>query len=449
MSSNIEMQETNNWIEEITSKNQIKYYEYKNFHNIEKIGNNDFNDFGEVYRAKWKNSDQYFTLKSLNLDNVTVKEIIYEFELHREVDFQKNIIQFFGITNEENQNDQSRQYLIVMEYADSGSLQSYLKENFIKLSWEDKYKLAYQLAYISLDIRMNIIDIEIDWQLSLEIIMKEFKSDISWNNNECVAFNIKNYLEILPTMSLLNKRNPEIYPRSICVRSYDQLKERLEKANISVNHKLHFFNGRIFHEAIKGIVNKRCEEVIKWEQGKGITRIIKCMSNRNCSLIPQYGTNVKVKQKFVKYTFDRWVGCYLETGDNMKNRWSSLDLSDLWNCHNLVTFRSSSIQRTDDNNINGIKYDNRADNLEWIIPKENAERRNSISLASDTLKIAVCRISECCSGKQKTSGCWRWMYYEDHIESDPNEEWREIELDSWKFRVSSLGRIQLTNGVIT
>lgn len=78
MSSNIEMQETNNWIEEITSKNQIKYYEYKNFHNIEKIGNNDFNDFGEVYRAKLKNSDQYFTLKSFNLDNVTVKEIIYE-----------------------------------------------------------------------------------------------------------------------------------------------------------------------------------------------------------------------------------------------------------------------------------------------------------------------------------------------------------------------------------
>ncbi|PKC68972.1 hypothetical protein RhiirA1_456581 [Rhizophagus irregularis] len=45
--------------------------------------------------------------------------------------------------------------------------------------------------------RMNIIDIEIDWKLSLEIIMKEFRSDISWNsNNECVAFNIKNYLEI-------------------------------------------------------------------------------------------------------------------------------------------------------------------------------------------------------------------------------------------------------------
>ncbi|CAI2183777.1 20196_t:CDS:2 [Funneliformis geosporum] len=33
-----------------------------------------------------------------------------------------------------------------MEYADGGALKSYLKENFLHLEWDDKYKLAYQLA---------------------------------------------------------------------------------------------------------------------------------------------------------------------------------------------------------------------------------------------------------------------------------------------------------------
>ena len=33
-----------------------------------------------------------------------------------------------------------------MEYADGGTLKKYLKENFKNLSWEDKYKLVFQLA---------------------------------------------------------------------------------------------------------------------------------------------------------------------------------------------------------------------------------------------------------------------------------------------------------------
>jgi serine/threonine protein kinase len=33
-----------------------------------------------------------------------------------------------------------------MEYADGGSLQNYLKRNFSKLTWNDKYNLAYQLT---------------------------------------------------------------------------------------------------------------------------------------------------------------------------------------------------------------------------------------------------------------------------------------------------------------
>ena len=40
-----------------------------------------------------------------------------------------------------------KKYLLVMEYADGGSLRNYLKENFDNLNWKVKYKLSYQLAY--------------------------------------------------------------------------------------------------------------------------------------------------------------------------------------------------------------------------------------------------------------------------------------------------------------
>jgi hypothetical protein len=71
--------QTNNsidWIEESIAKRHIKYYEYKYFSNIKEIG---IGSFGKVYRANWKNSEQYLALKSFfNLDNITVKEIIHE-----------------------------------------------------------------------------------------------------------------------------------------------------------------------------------------------------------------------------------------------------------------------------------------------------------------------------------------------------------------------------------
>ncbi|RIA86482.1 hypothetical protein C1645_807770 [Glomus cerebriforme] len=136
----------NKWIEEAISKNHIKYYDYKCFTNIKKIKNNSFEKF---YRANWKNSEQCFALKSfLNFDDVTVKEILFELELQHKIDFYNNIIRLYGITAKESKNDQLKKYLLVMEYVDGNSLQSYLKETFKNLTWEDKYKLAYQLTCI-------------------------------------------------------------------------------------------------------------------------------------------------------------------------------------------------------------------------------------------------------------------------------------------------------------
>ncbi|CAB4438307.1 unnamed protein product [Rhizophagus irregularis] len=102
MQNNENINEWTNWIEEAIIKQHIKYYEYENFKNIQEVGSG---AFGKL-------------------------------KLQREVDFHDNIIRFYGITKFES----------VMEYANGGTLRDYLNENFNRLSWDDRYNLAHQLA---------------------------------------------------------------------------------------------------------------------------------------------------------------------------------------------------------------------------------------------------------------------------------------------------------------
>ncbi|EXX76365.1 Rad53p [Rhizophagus irregularis DAOM 197198w] len=135
-----------NWIEETIANKHIKYYEYKYFSEIQEIG---IGGFAKVYRARWKMTGKYFALKTFyNFEKISVKEIVNEIEIHREVDYHDNIIRFYGITKPEldNQSDQMKKYYLVFEYADGGSLRHYLKNNFKDLSWHDKISFAYQLS---------------------------------------------------------------------------------------------------------------------------------------------------------------------------------------------------------------------------------------------------------------------------------------------------------------
>ncbi|EXX63956.1 Cdc15p [Rhizophagus irregularis DAOM 197198w] len=148
---NIEMQDTENinewinWIEESIDKEHLNYYEYNQFNNFKEIG---AGSFGKVFRANLKNLEKNFALKSFfNINNATMKEIVRELKIQRKVDFHDNIIRCYGVTKFMSENhDNNINYMLVMEYANSGSLRNYLKNNFNKLTWDNKYLMAYQLA---------------------------------------------------------------------------------------------------------------------------------------------------------------------------------------------------------------------------------------------------------------------------------------------------------------
>ncbi|PKK62195.1 kinase-like protein [Rhizophagus irregularis] len=134
----------NKWIEEAISKNFFKYYEFEQFYNIQEIGSG---GFGKVYRANWKNSLKRYAIKTFfNINDATVKAIVREIQLQREVDFHDNVIRFYGVTTSIKEN-QRKEYSLVIEYAENGTLRKYLKENFKNLSWDNKFDLAFQLVY--------------------------------------------------------------------------------------------------------------------------------------------------------------------------------------------------------------------------------------------------------------------------------------------------------------
>ncbi|CAB5382565.1 unnamed protein product [Rhizophagus irregularis] len=103
--------------------------------------------FGDVYRAIWKKSENsVVALKAFENNKTIIKEIVNEIKLMHKVNFHTNIIRFFGITKRKDEYDMDSNYLLILEYADSGTLGNYLKENFNKLDWSIKLQFAIQTA---------------------------------------------------------------------------------------------------------------------------------------------------------------------------------------------------------------------------------------------------------------------------------------------------------------
>ncbi|CAJ0828482.1 176_t:CDS:2 [Entrophospora sp. SA101] len=112
------------WLDDAIKNEHINLYEYGSFVDFELIGKG---ACGRVFRARSTRYQKTMALKELN--NVSFDLLVNEMKQHRKVESHDNII---------------RQYILVVEYADSGTLRSYLKKN--RLSWDVKLKLGKQIV---------------------------------------------------------------------------------------------------------------------------------------------------------------------------------------------------------------------------------------------------------------------------------------------------------------
>ena len=64
--------------------------------------------------------------------------------MHHKIDDSTSpITQFFGIS----QDPETKNYIMVLEYAENGSLRNYLDTNYGKLSWKTKFDNLWNIAY--------------------------------------------------------------------------------------------------------------------------------------------------------------------------------------------------------------------------------------------------------------------------------------------------------------
>ncbi|RIA88333.1 kinase-like domain-containing protein [Glomus cerebriforme] len=133
------MTSTNELIDKEVANGSIALFEYNEFSDVKKVANG---AFGTVYRTYWK-CEIELALKEIDIpvkDNVN--RFLRELKSLIEVSSHPNINKFLGITKEPSSNN----YIMVLEYANQGNLREYLKNNFKSLQWNDKARMAVDIA---------------------------------------------------------------------------------------------------------------------------------------------------------------------------------------------------------------------------------------------------------------------------------------------------------------
>ncbi|CAB4475068.1 unnamed protein product [Rhizophagus irregularis] len=124
-----------NIIDELLEEN---YYDFQDFKNVSKI---DSGGSASVHVAYWKDTSTKYAIKNFDKDKISMKEIINEVNLMI-IATNPKIIQFYGVTKLKDE-----LLSLVLEYADGGTLEKYLRDNATTLiKWETQLKFASEIA---------------------------------------------------------------------------------------------------------------------------------------------------------------------------------------------------------------------------------------------------------------------------------------------------------------
>lgn len=149
-----DLQKANNWFQKLkklisddlkevlpVTNNQLLYILYNEFENIKEIGKG---GFATVYSANWFNQNLWKTvaLKLLRGSNSHREEFIKELKTFCEISYKSpTFLKCFGISKDYSTKD----YILVMGYAEKGSLHKNLDE-IAKTKWENKLNLLLCIA---------------------------------------------------------------------------------------------------------------------------------------------------------------------------------------------------------------------------------------------------------------------------------------------------------------
>ncbi|CAI2168980.1 133_t:CDS:2 [Funneliformis geosporum] len=132
------MTSSKEWIEKKIKGDDITQFEYSEFSNFVEIGKG---GFGFVRRADIRGTQ--VALKCLMTKKDEIDDLVNECKILRKVHYHSNINKFLGITK-----DSDGYYIMILEYANGGSLRDYLgnDERFKSFGWKDKIRMSLDIT---------------------------------------------------------------------------------------------------------------------------------------------------------------------------------------------------------------------------------------------------------------------------------------------------------------